>query len=263
MNIAQENKFYEVAGLNKNEIEHEISRLEADVWSPAYSELIVKQSFESLSSDSKDKIFHFLAFQLIRTKAEQIEMVNMYNTMINKIREVHGNSLLGLKMIEEQEKVKKMYLDSIYNSGINKALDVQAKRFGSKEWVVLLNQTDNNSFLISDNPIAFANSIDNEDKGFMRRGAKIFFPLTSKILLYSFDEYSKRKNDQDIMDHSEIDEANEAQVRSSTRYIYRTNNDFQKTQFYLSKYPILKKPGREFDVTVEGNKITWKYKRII
>lgn len=260
--IAQEKKFYEVAGLDENEIENAISKLEREFWAPTYAELIHKKNFKKLSFKEKNRIYHFLSLQLIRTKAEQEETCDMYNAVIAKITQLYGDTERGLKMISEYEQKKAVYLSSIYNEGIDAALKKQANNFGSKNWVIRLTKKNSKQLIASDSPIAFANSLDREDKGFMRQGAKIFFPLRSDILFYSYDRYSPSKNNKEIMTSEEIDEANEAQIRSSTRFIYRSINDFKFAEQYLEKYPIFMNPRREFDITIDRDLVTWKYKKL-
>ena len=90
--------------------------------SPAYSELTSIRNFKESSHIKKNRIYHFLAFQLIITKADKQDAVDYYNSIIAKVKEVYGNSDKVLKLITEQEDKKCLYLDSTYHDCIDSIL---------------------------------------------------------------------------------------------------------------------------------------------
>ena len=122
-----------------------------------------------------------------------------------------------------------------------------AKYLWNKEWVVLVNKTKI-PLWTSDNPISFYNTFGRSgyNMGIFSPGIEIRFPLSSELLLFSYDPNTHppilNKNK---MSEDDVLLSNNTQIRTSTRFIYSAANSFEYASEYLKKYPRYKDPGRK------------------
>jgi hypothetical protein len=76
-------------------------------------------------------------------------------------------------------------------------------------------------------------------------GVEIRFPLTHNLLLFSYDpERHIPVKNKDSLIPAQVEQANELQIKSSTRFIYSPQDDFEIARLYLNNYPEYRKPDR-------------------
>ena len=98
----------------------------------------------------------------------------------------------------------------------------------------------------SDNPVSFYNRFDYEGNlGILCKGVEIRFPLSSNSLLFSYDPTTNSaKNTKDKMTRSDIEHSNICQLKSATRFVYSSTNEFQLAKNFLANNPKFKDPTR-------------------
>lgn len=119
------------------------------------------------------------------------------------------------------------------------------RNFFYKHWVVLRNTTGI-PLWTSDNPISIYNEYGGEGNlGIVSPGVEIRLPLTTNLLLFSYDPNTNPplKNGSK-MTSAMVKTANQYQLRSATRFIYSFSDDFDLASKYLIANPKFRNPKR-------------------
>ncbi|MGD9672119.1 MAG: DUF4238 domain-containing protein [Candidatus Nitrosocosmicus sp.] len=255
--IGQENDFYEISGVTNNEFEKSISIFEGSICSPAYNTLLVNRNFE-LSLKDKENLFLCLAFQHIRSNDDRYSINELSIKIRDELIRVYGNTAHVQDSINNLEKQKALHLATVFNENTDKDIQKKANLFLSRKWSVLTNAIQDRPFIISDNPLAFSNLNRDDNVAFMLEGSKIHFPLSSNLILYS-DCNNSQTLTSNRATEVEVTEANTAQIKSSSRFIYQNNDNFDFVQKFLSRYPKFRKQYRaKYVVSIKNNILTTK-----
>lgn len=262
-NIAEENLFYGINRLIRDEFEKSFSKAETKYYSPSYQEFLKKKNYSIISYESKKWFFVFLAFQMIRTLQARKIFKESYKSLIRELRK----EKLAKKLDKQVSFVEK----NLTNDDFFKAVHLKsllppydklfelAKFFFNKKWVILTNRTDIQLWT-SDHPLSFYNSFNYEGNlGILSKGVEIRFPLSKNLLLYSYDpRTTPPKLNKEKISNKEVEFANMCQLRSSTRFVYSPENKFEPAKQYLEKYPKFKDPDRNhFSIFTSGKLIEY------
>lgn len=217
----------------------------------AYNELLRLKNYRRLSHDSKDWICAFLAFQLMRSKDTRLRLKELREKAVMEIAKdelasekgIHIPDWLSIRFTDS-EYVKALHLDMMTKDSVVPFFQL-GNYFGYKTWVVLRCDSPY-SIWTSDNPLSFHNDYGGEGNlGIMCPGVEIRFPLSSNLLLFSYDPKTDPPHvNKERMSKESVTRANELQVASSTRFIFSSYDDFDLARTYLTKYPKYKKPNR-------------------
>ena len=248
-NIAQENWFYGIKDLITDEVEKAIARLERKFFVPFYNDFTALKNFKKIPYNSRKWFFVFLAFQMQRTSLARLGMKNCYKEISIELQKNNLNPDLKkdvdymLNNIDDPKYIKALHIEML--SPPYDQLFSLAKQFFNKTWVTLLNNNISGLWT-SDNPLSFHNSFGSEGNvGIVSDGVEIRFPLTYNTLLYSYDPSTNPpKNNKDKMTREEIELANICQLKSSVRFIFSSEENFDLAIEYLKKYPIYNNPNR-------------------
>jgi hypothetical protein len=246
--IAHENLFYGIRGLSTDGIERGIANVEREFFVKPYREFVLKRNFSKTSHETKKWFFVFLAFQMMRTNQSRLDLKASYKGMAEEL----NKDTLAEPLKSEVETILKRIDDPDYLKAIHSVdlllppldyLFELTKYFFNKKWVILITKRP---LWSSDNPISFYNSFDYEGNlGILSKGVEIRFPLSSNLLLYSYDPLTNpTRRNKDKMGTSEFEQANICQLKWATRFIYCGLDQFDLANDFLSKNPRFKDPDR-------------------
>jgi hypothetical protein len=262
MDIGQENLFYGIEGLTSDEVEKALGRVESRFLSKSYNELLRIKNYGKLSHAFKGWFCLFLAFQLMRTNETRLKIKEMMEKVVFEIAKDEWARETGKKIPDgltikftDPEYVKFLHVDMLWPN-LEIFFDL-GKYFFNKHWAVLINKTEV-PLWTSDNPISFYNVYGPEGNlGIMSPGVEIRFPLSSNLLLFSFDPFTNIPlTNRTRMSTSMVNFANLLQVRSSTRFVYSATNDFKSARNYLTNNPRFRNPKRSrWKVFTDKNRI--------
>lgn len=257
-NIAHENLFYGIPGA-KNELEQGIARVEGGFFVKPYNELLRQKNYRRLSHEDKAWVCMFLGFQLMRSNDTRLAIKEMREKVVMELAKDELEREKGIKYpdwltmkFRDPEYVKVLHVDFMTKGGTGPFFEF-GSRFFNKTWVVLRNMSDF-PLWTSDNPISFYNN-HGGDLGIESRGIEIRFPLSSKLLLFSYDPKTDppHRNNEKML-RKMVDLANQLQIVSSTWFIFSKSKNFDLAKNYLQKYPKYKKPSRSrFKVVIKND----------
>jgi hypothetical protein len=246
--IALGKNFYELEGLRGGEIEKFLSHNESK-FSKAYYEIRNKKDISKLSDDSSNHLFLFIASQLVRTMDLLLELENVSSKVHDKIHSKPTNKSLKEKGSELAGRVRASRDPEVAKAMQTQMIVEQVPEFAAilanKKWIIEKNHQDT-PLWTSDNPVALHNrmnlgpSIGNLGLNFP--GIEIHFPLTSNLLLLSFDPRTHRltRNRKGVLDYSNVifENIQIQLMRSSFRFIYASSdNDFDRARKFLLEKP--------------------------
>ncbi len=239
VNAAEQKMFYGVKGLVSDEVEKSLARVESRFLYKAYNELVNIKNYRKLSHESKGNICLLLAIQLVRTSEARIRTKELREKVVMELAKDELAREQGITFPDwlsfkftDPEYVKWIHIDFIWPEP--KLFLELGKVFFNREWAVIINKTGN-PLWTSDNPISLYNIYGQEGNlGIMSPGVEIRFPLTSELLLYSYDPNTNPPiiNGTKIS-ASMLELANQVQLRSSTRFVYSRTDDFSLAKRYL------------------------------
>lgn len=185
-NVAAENAFYdfEYQGVTIT-AENALSSIESAA-SRIFRDVLRAESLAILTAETRMALSHFLAMQMVRTRAFR----NMTEGLASHIAEKLGATDVS---DDEREKIKQA-LGSTDDDNFHRmqhaismknALENYPSLFYEKSWV-LLRSLSKNPFCIGDNPLALQNANDfgpYGNLGLAVRGIEIYLPLTPVFAL--------------------------------------------------------------------------------
>jgi hypothetical protein len=244
--IALVRNFYELENLTSGEIEKFLSKKESK-FSKAYYEVIDRKDISKLTKESSYHFFMFIATQLVRTSGFRLEIENMlskafdkmYSKLANKHLKKKGNKLAGRVRVSPDPEVAKLMHTQMILEQVPEFAHILSKRY----WMIDENLNDI-PLWTSDNPFVLRNELNySGNLGLMSLGIEIHFPLTSNLLLTSFDlrTHQLRRGYVGTLERIHLIHENMLQVQASTRYIYASSdNDFDRARKIISDYPQFK-----------------------
>ena len=114
----------------------------------------------------------------------------------------------------------------------------------------MLNNNEKKPLYTSDNPFAISSSISQFEYGYASPGAVIYFPLSSNLLLCSFQQRFEKKNNRQVLKENEVDRANFAQIFSSKRFVFQKSKDFTFIVKTLKDNPSSDENKPKFEVSI-------------
>lgn len=248
--IGHHNLFYGIQGIATDEFEKAIARVEGKLYAPAFHDFATVKNFAKTSYEAKQWFFVFLAYQMLRTNQTRLEIKETYKKVIAQLRkEKLADSFDAVVThaeinIDNPEFLKALHILYMLTPPYKELFFMATKLF-NKKWVILLNM-QRGSLWTSDNPISFYNSFNYEGNlGIVSDGVEIRFPLTNNSLLFSYDPNTNPpKKNKVKMSNKEVEFSNICQLRSSNRFIYSSENNFEIAREYLDKNPIFRDPDR-------------------
>lgn len=280
-NVASENRFYD--------FECQGQRLSLEPWladlegqAQAVVKFILKaDSVSTLTNEQRHVLASFLAVQLTRTKTFREEW-SAFPRMLREHFAKSGDQVAPGSQAEDlikdlPENESKEQTARI----ISKAPETYAVHFLDKEWV-LAATTREHPFLLSDNPLARQNLVDQPNRGNLglkTLGIEIYLPLSptralamwcptltelvhrgARSLRIAPDNSAERasNNLEGLVamsnallsggpvqySHANVENFNSLQVIWSERYIFSTVNDFRLAKTMLAHHPNLKQGPR-------------------
>ncbi len=217
--IAQENYFYAIDRTERSGLEKSFGRIEREYFHKPYSDLIKLKNFGKYSYTSRRDFFIFLSAQLMRTNKYRLQMRDMHEQALAALAKDSGIRIpKGIRIRLTPDYAKIDHLMILLDS--NNFFDI-AKFLFNKKWITIVNNNDT-PLWTSDNPIAFHNNFEYEGNlGIMCPGVEIRFPLTQRLLLFSYDPQTHIPvNNRYKMPKDEVIFANQLQTQTSTRFVY-------------------------------------------
>lgn len=246
-NVAQENLFYALDKVHNTEIEKRLGIIEQAYFRKPYFELIKLKNVAKLSYQSRANLFLFLALQDLRTLGARIQIKEMYEQFFATLARGLGVDIPESYGAFTQEESKALHLDTLLET---KNVVEIAKHLFNKIWVTMVNTTGT-PLWTSDNPVCYGNSFKYEGNlGIWSPGVEIRFPLNTGLLLYSYDpQKCKHVNNRQKMLKSDVEVANELQVKNSTKIIFSPKDNFEKARKYLQLHRECRKSPRPMKVS--------------
>jgi hypothetical protein len=259
-NLAHENLFYGLRGA-EDALEQGIARVESRFFVKPYNELLKLKNYRKLSHQEKGWFCIFLAFQHMRSNDTRLAIKEMREKLVMELAKDGLFREKGIKLPDwltikftDAEYVKALHVSAMVEDGMEPFFEM-GKFLFYKTWLVLRNLTDS-PLWTSDNPISLYNGYGGEGNlGIVCPGVEIRFPLSSKLLLFSYDPKTDppHRNNEKVS-RKMVDFANQLQIVSSTRFIFSNSNNFDLAKNYLQKYPKYKKPSRSrFKVVLKND----------
>lgn len=244
--IGCEKFFYE--GVEEEQIlEKALSRLERD-FVKVYDKLVNSRLLLGLSWAEKSVLASFVAVQDLRTR----EFREVLRSLGKEMKRVLGNKPLSndlkeqLATVDTEENVR-----SIHSKLVTETLSGKtgfAQMILNMKWVLFENLT-RIPLWTSDHPVNRFNPIDLEpfgNLGLMSRGIQVFFPLNPNLGIVFGDPVEYFRNPEKVTCIKDnVIFCNTLQVRSSTRHIFSSNNDFYLAKKWLNEHPDFTDPKRK------------------
>lgn len=268
---ASENGFYNIQGLDaKYTLEHELGNLET-LASKVIAKICLSQSVANLDENEHKILCYFTASLLLRVKKQRV-FASQLNTEIIEFVERLGfepDTFTNFKELSEKE------VEFQHINFLKEEVLTFANKFGDKA-VGLLSSPDDNSFIISDNPVVmFSHKPDRfKSKGISVPAVEIFLPISKKLCLtflcmdFYYElaekihiiETNRAKNlelslvdtsyaqpliqsiqtgDASIINESHVKFINTRQVVDSWSYIYNDTNNFDLAKILIAKNPAI------------------------
>lgn len=241
--LGHENYFYEIDDVPQGTSEKIFAEMEGR-FSQSYNRLIQTCDLKKLTESERWNFFLFLSVQFQRTSEARFSFKDIADKMLDAIFGKEGVNIIPdeLKVTYSQDSIKKFQMQSILE---------ETPRFAhilsQKTWVVQKNPTEI-PLWTSDNPLAFHNEFELSDGwgnlGLLSPGVEIHFPLSSSVIMFSYDPTTSKLKSGEITEE-QIIRHNNYQVNNSTRFLYSQSDDFTIARNFLKKFPKYKKPQRD------------------
>lgn len=249
--IGHENLFYGIKDLVTDVFERAIARLEREFFVEPYYEFLSKRNFLKTSHGAKKWFFIFLAYQMFRTNQARLEIKGHYEGVAKELNKGPLGEPLKtqvedmLKKIQDPNYVKAVHIRDFLLPDDLEHIFETGKLFYNKKWVIISNKL-RLPLWCSDNPLSFYNDFTYEGNlGIMSSGVEIRFPLSNRLLLFSYDPTKNLPiSNGKKMTEDEVKRANICQVISATRFIYSPKDDFNIARIFLEKNHKFRDPNR-------------------
>lgn len=227
--VAYDNYFYDKKyKCKEGSYEYKLKEIENAV-TPIIKKILKFKSVKILTTKERKELSHFISLQIFRTKGELIRTEHSLDTLSKELKkkgiitEKSNHREIWFSLLEESMKFTKILLNKIWSLSIS-----------------------NESFYISDNPIAFQNTTDKSEiygtLGIDSYGIEIYFPLTPSIVLCLFCEkmfkkrgYNEKYIDNIFCETEHIKNLNSLQILNANRFVFSHKNDFEFVNEVLGK----------------------------
>lgn len=165
---------------------------------PAYRE-VIEQRRLSESPMQKAALAVFLAFQLLRTKAQRDQWLAMEEEVV-RVVEDSGGRMQDLRGWEDWKPATEDSLKREHLTSIQRNIGQFARIIGMKDFV-LIESAPGSSLYLGDNPVVRANSRDSGlagNLGLACDGIEIYMPLSADLLLCAWCPTLLRQSREDL-----------------------------------------------------------------
>ncbi|PVW13337.1 DUF4238 domain-containing protein [Marixanthomonas spongiae] len=219
--VASEEFFYDQFKSSKiGSYEYALKEAE-DAAAPIISNIINTKSIRDLSKKDRRRLSLFITLQYLRTKGQLLQTEYLTNTLSEQIKqktniqiEKVDSKKIWFLMLEQSIKFPEILMNKV--------------------WML---SESNNSFYISDNPVALQNSTDTSKVrgtlGLQSFGIEIYLPLSPSLTLCLFCEklfknsgYEKNFIENSTCAPENIKNLNSLQINYSQRFIFSHKKDF-------------------------------------
>ena len=244
-NIGCEKFFYETLK-DKQVIEKALSTLEND-FTKVCNKLVTSRSLLSLKWNERKALASFVAIQDLRTKEfrEDLRSISKELKRALEKRPLSEDLKEQLAEADTEESLRSIHSTALVETLLGKN-DLIEMVLGMK-WVLFENVT-RIPLWTSDHPVNKFNPIDLRpfgNLGYMSRGIQVFFPLNSSLGIVFCDPVEYFYNaDRVTCIKDNVIFCNTLQVRSSTRHVFSSSNDFNLAEKWLKEYPTFRDPKR-------------------
>ncbi len=179
-NIMAERRFHEFS-IDEHYLasfEESVCRVE-DMLLPAYRSVIENRRFDG-TPEQKAHLATLIAFQLLRTRSQRDQFVDMERQLAEHLQE-HGGSIVDIEGYEPltDDVLREQHITFMRDAAGEFAQVIAAKDF------LLLEAPKGRRFYLSDNPVTIHNSQPNDgffgNMGLSCEGIEIYMPLTSDL----------------------------------------------------------------------------------
>lgn len=243
--IGAEKYFYDSDGDRSQLIERQLGRFETS-FNEAYTSLIKRQQIKALSPEQLNSLAYFIAVQEVRTREFREGIEDMARQLHKRLSADRLSTELrrSLESMKGAEFSKEFQLDFMIEKVPNLAAIIR-----NLKWVLLVNETGK-PYWTSDHPVNRYNSVNLApfgNLGLLSPGIEIYFPLTTHLALCVCDPviFGQLPDHNELEDEQNIVFQNGLQVRSSTRHIFSTDNDFSLAKQMLTEIPELSNIKRQ------------------
>lgn len=168
----------------------------------------------------------FVFFQYRRTKAQRDDIEKSIRRFlieqVGKTNSVKHIEFLA-RLIYKKELPPYLHINAMLST-----MEINLEAFLSMGWTLYINKT-NLPYWTSDNPVAVDNisDFDPYKKCQIRKGCKIYFPLSPNICLLMYDSFSYEYPSRLIDDKPQsVTDKNKFQINNSTRHIFSRDEIF-------------------------------------
>ena len=252
--IAAETSFYDVEG-EKGIISAEtaLSKLE-DKAAPVIQRIIAGKSVNCLSDEDRTWLSIFCTVQFVRVPDSRARQLSLHNALVEKARQLQGDEAAdAIDIFKDDAAAKAMAVATMFSS-----IKEFEPMFAAK-CAFLFEAPDAAPFLIGDNPIALHNDRTfgpYGNLGLAVPGIQIFLPISPKFTLAMWDFsflddqcdllnralrsgrtkaqtaelssllHAARVGGCQAMDADQVTRLNSYQIRSASRFVLSSHNDF-------------------------------------
>lgn len=230
--VASEEFFYDQFKNSKiGSYEYALQEVD-DAAAPIIKKVIRTKSIKNLSEKDRKTLSFFIILQNARTKGHLLQTEGLMNTVYEQLKQ-KGNI-----------KIKKVDSKKTWFSMLKQSPSFY-KILMNKVWML---SESNNSFYISDNPVALQNST-NESKirgtlGLESFGIEIYLPLSPSLTLCLFCEklfqnsgYNKNYIENLTCEPENVKNLNSFQIAYSHRFVFSHKNEFDLVKTQLRNSP--------------------------
>jgi hypothetical protein len=244
----------DIETLDKRVLEQCFTKLENKILIPTYQTLLYKKNINKLKYTEKLDFFVFVAIQHLRTDEFRRRLKHYYEGILLELAKNHFNSdFPGIEILISEIEAKFQHYEYLKTKNLVYFADKLIRR----KWVVLINKSTL-PLWTSDNPVSLKNDYNFQvNYGILSPGMEIRFPLSSNLLLYSYDpNTSIPKNNRESLSDYELRISNQSQLLSSTRFVYCPSQNFEWVEKFLDSNPHYRNPERKrFKFLSEKDKI--------
>src|ERR1051325_4676250 len=212
--------------------------------------ILIDRSLAKLTREDRIALSEVVAAQMIRTKLVRTTLRSIAEQLSKSLKEagIDPGEVDEFSIPTDQE---------IRRAALASLLDLQEIVYSLQEkQPILIHSSESDLFWISDHPVVFHNSFPYGERGLNCPGIEIYFPVSCDLVLGFFCPSIKLKiqqllsTDQFGVEHQKYEEIyrglqeghsvslgpgtvqflNELQVRSSSRFLYSSNDDFEKAR---------------------------------
>lgn len=176
-NVGGEHGFYDfgIAGVTIS-VDPILRALE-DATAPIIQKIVLSESLGVISADERTTIAQFAAAQAVRCTHTRIWLEELSKAISNELQSRGIDPLRASRLLTlSAQDAKLVAIHGVLD------LDELAGQLGSMDWL-LFRSSDNNFFIISDNPVATQSLQNGKDVGAVNRGVEIYLPISRKLAI--------------------------------------------------------------------------------